>query len=115
MTKRHRRAIATVSEAVRRAPEFRAWRHADKIRFIVWYLHIHGGLETVRTADVARCFAELSLDPPSSISPFLARICRSKKAGRGPDGPGYRLDPQVLEKLDIAYGGDESLDAETWR
>jgi len=114
VAKSPRDADLTLAQAIRRAPGFAAWKHADKIRFFCWYLHAHRGVFVIRTADVARCYAELKLEPPSSLSPFFVRLegRRPKQVSREDDG--FRLERRVLDEFDLAYGANWASRDDEW-
>jgi hypothetical protein len=90
-------------DAVRGLP-IANWSHADQIRFFAWFIHRRRGREAFSAGDIAKCFDDLALQKPSSISPFLLQMSegRTKLMLRGRDG--YRLERAQLEKLDSRYG-----------
>jgi hypothetical protein len=93
-------------DAVKRAPDFAAWEHVDKIRLFCWHLQSNCDFGAVRPADVARCYDELKLEPPSSIGPFFDLLRRRQPTEMSKDADGCRLEARVLEEFDVAYGRD---------
>jgi hypothetical protein len=90
-------------DAVRGLP-IANWSHADQIRFFAWFIHRRKAREAFSAGDIAKCFDELALQKPSSISPFLIQMSdgRTKMMLRGRDG--YRLEKAQLDKLDSKFG-----------
>ncbi len=101
----HESGVA-LDAAVRRAPNFSTWGHVDKIRFFCWHLQSNSGFGAVRPADVARCYDELKLKPPSSIGPFFDLLRRRQPTEMSKEADGCRLEARVLEEFDVAYGRD---------
>ena len=61
-----------LSDVIACAPGFSKWSHADRIRFLAWFLHYYRKRERFSSSDIAKCYEELSMAQPSGISPFLA-------------------------------------------
>jgi hypothetical protein len=80
------------------------WSHADRIRFFAWFIHRHQGREVFNSSDIARCFDELALQKPTSISPFLVQMSEGKTKQLLRSRDGYRLERAQLEKFDSKYG-----------
>jgi hypothetical protein len=93
-----------LSEVVAGAPGCSRWTHADRIRFFAWFLHYHRNRERFRSGDIAKCYEELSMAQPSSISPFLAGMERKKPKELLRDKGGYYLEHSLRERMTAKYG-----------
>ncbi len=91
-------------DLVARIPGFSGWSHAERIRLFAWYLHADAGRDRFTAGDIASCYAELSLAPPSSISPFLhsMEVRKPKQLLRDPRG--YYLERSVHQTMGRKYG-----------
>jgi hypothetical protein len=83
---------------------FAKWSHADKIRFFAWFLHTHQRLDVFKPSDISKCYDALSLDPPSSVSPFLAAMGKKSPREVIRKGTTYCLDHRVRRRFDEKYG-----------
>jgi hypothetical protein len=89
---------------ISRIPEYAGWRHADKIKFFAWYLHVYEKKDRVNGVDIANCFDALPDERPSSITPFLASMEKKNPKEAIRDRGGYYLSKQVRDALDARYG-----------
>jgi hypothetical protein len=92
-----------LQDLVRSIGDFQDWIHADKIRLFAWYVQVVLGRDVYSSSDVAKCYDELSLAPPSAIAPFLNEMERRKEALRQGTGR-YKLERTLREKFDQTYG-----------
>jgi hypothetical protein len=103
----------TVEEAVARVPEFNGWNHAERIRFLMWYLHTQRKQEYVRPGDVRSCLAELRIDGPASYSPFFHAMVSRKPKEALRTSKGYQLERRVREAFNAKYAQRGSMQALT--
>lgn len=93
----------TLGELVATVSDFNNWNYAEKIRFFAWFLHTHRNVDEFQPADVRACFDILNIDPPSSISSFLAAMVK-RRPREALYGSGYRLEKRVREQYDEKFG-----------
>jgi hypothetical protein len=89
---------------VKRVDGFADWNHADRIRFLGWWLHTHGGKEHFQPTDITACHATLHLEAPS-VHPFLRSLVDQKQLLKS--SAGYRLEMKARRKFDDKYGERE--------
>ena len=94
----------SLSDVVAGGPSFSKWSHADRIRFLAWFLHYHQKRERFSSGDIGKCYEELSMAQPSSISPFLAGMEKKKPKQLLRDKGGYYLEHSLWEKMTAKYG-----------
>lgn len=94
----------TLTEVVAGVPGFSKLPHADKIRFFAWFLHIHGKREQFNSGDIGKCYDELHMGQPSSISPFLAQMEKKKPKELLRDSRGFYLEHSIREKINAKCG-----------
>jgi len=94
----------TLAELAQDIPNLAAWNHVEKIKLFAWYLHTQGKQEHFRAPDIRKCYEALHLDPPSSISPFLASMEKKKPKEVLKRTQGYKLEMRVREALDRKFG-----------
>jgi hypothetical protein len=94
----------TLAELAQDIPNLAAWNHVERIKFFAWYLHTQKKLEHFQATDIRRCFEDLHLDPPSSVSPFLASMEKKKPKEVLKRAEGFRLEMRVREALDKKFG-----------
>lgn len=97
-----------LSDAVALIPDFDLWNHADKIKYFAWYLHTHRNKEHFSANDIRACFAELGIQAPASVNPFIGVMEKRtpKEVFKTPKG--YRLDKRLRIALDTRYGEREA-------
>ncbi|MHB1743956.1 MAG: hypothetical protein ACYCPO_01455 [Acidobacteriaceae bacterium] len=93
-----------LSDVVATVSGFSKGSHADKIRFFSWFLHYHLKRDRFVSGDIAKCYEELSMEQPSSISPFLASMEKKKPKEILRDKGGYHLEHSLREKMTAKYG-----------
>ncbi|HZO94770.1 MAG TPA: hypothetical protein VFB22_13585 [Candidatus Baltobacteraceae bacterium] len=94
----------TLEEAVQRAPEFKSWGHADRIRFFMWYLHTYQNRSYIAPRDVAACFDKLHVDGPTNLPRSLAALSETRPKQALKSKGGYRLEHLVRADFDSKYG-----------
>jgi hypothetical protein len=94
----------TLAELAQEIPNLATWNHVERIKLFAWYLHAQKKQEHFQAPDLRRCYEELHLDPPSSISPFLASMERKKPKEVLKRAGGFRLEMRVREALDKKFG-----------
>lgn len=94
----------TLADVMADVPGFSKWSHADKIRFFAWFLHIHGKQERFHSRDIGKCYDELHMGQPSSISPFLAQMEKTKPKELLRDLRGFYLEHSLREKINAKHG-----------
>jgi hypothetical protein len=82
--------------------------HADKIRFFAWFLHTHRGMKYFMPHDISKCYDEISLALPSSVSPFLTQMEKKSPKEVIKKTAGYCLENRVRSRLDERYGVREA-------
>ena len=85
-------------------PGFPTWSHADKIRFFAWFVHYHGKGDRFTSRDIGKCYDELNMGRPSSISPFLAQMEKKKPKELLRNSAGFYLEHSLREKMTEKYG-----------
>lgn len=85
-------------------PGLSDWKHADKIRFFAWYIHVHQGQAQFTPADIRRCYDTLHLDKPASIDTFIRAMVERSPRETLKNGSGYRLEARVRSVFDNKYG-----------
>ena len=93
-----------LSDVIACAPGFSKWSHADRIRFLAWFLHYYRKRERFSSSDIAKCYEELSMAQPSGISPFLAGMEKKRPKELLRDKGGYYLEHSLREKMTAKYG-----------
>jgi hypothetical protein len=93
-----------LSDAVAGVPGFSKWSHADKIRFFAWFLHYHRKRDRFNSGDIGKCYDEIHMGQPSSISPFLAGMEKKKPKELLRSGGGFYLEHSLREKMTAKYG-----------
>jgi hypothetical protein len=83
---------------------FSAWNHADKIKFFAWHLHANEQQKRFSAASIAKCYSDLNIAQPSSVSPFLAAMVARKPPEAIKTSEGYCLEKRVRDSLDAKYG-----------
>ena len=101
----------TLEEVVARVPEFNTWKHADRIRFFMWFLHTERRQEYIRPADVKKCFDELRLQGPANHNSFFNAMTTRKPKEALSSAKGYRLERRVEEAFNAKYGQRASTQA----
>lgn len=94
----------TLTELTQDIPNLAAWNHVEKIKLFAWYLHTQRMQEYFQASDIRECYDELHLDPPSSISPFLAAMEKKKPKEILKRAKGYKLELRTREPLDKKFG-----------
>lgn len=94
----------TLADILVGLPGFSKGSHADKIRFFAWFLHTHGGRERFHAGDIRKCYGDLQMEQPSSISPFLAQMEKKKPKELLRDSGGFYLEHSLREKMNARYG-----------
>ena len=83
---------------------FNDWNHAEKIRFFGWFLHSTKGRSHFASSDIRRCYEELGLDQPSSISPFLTAMENRRPREALKSAQGYSLERRVMDDHQQRFG-----------
>jgi len=86
---------------------FAGWSHSAKIALFGWFLHSVHGQERFSGTEIGNCYDALSLEKPSSISPFLASMNRRTPKQLLRDGRGWFMERQFREQHDAKYGTRE--------
>lgn len=94
----------TLAELARDIPNLAAWNHVERIKLFAWYLHTQKKQDYFQAPDIKGCYEKLHLDPPSSISPFLASMERKKPKELLKRPEGFKLEMRVREALDRKFG-----------
>jgi hypothetical protein len=94
----------TLADVVGGVPGFAKCSHADKIRFFAWFLHYHRKHERFNSGDVGKCYDELHMGRPSSISPFLAQMEKKKPKELLRNSGGFYLEHSLREKMTAKFG-----------
>lgn len=94
----------TLAELAKDVPNLATWNHVERIKLFAWYLHTQKKQEHFQAPDIRKCYEELHLDPPSSISPFLASMEKKKPKEVLKKTEGFRLEMRVRETLDKKFG-----------
>lgn len=92
---------------VRGIAEFKTWNHAEKIKFFAWFIHAHKGAPRFNAADIGRCYTDLHLERPTSISPFLTNMTKQKPKIVLKDIQGYYLVGNKRDEFEAKYGQRE--------
>lgn len=85
-------------------PGFSKWTHADRIKFFAWFLHSKRGRERFSPADIKACYADLGMDEPSAIQPFLAAMEKRRPREVLHDRRGYALEKAIKDQFEAKYG-----------
>lgn len=96
-----------LSSLVQGIKEFKTWNHAEKIKFFAWFIHSNKGQARLSAADIGRCYADLHLERPSNISPFLTNMTKQKPKVALKDTQGYYLVGTVRDEFEAKYGQRE--------
>jgi hypothetical protein len=93
-----------LKELIAQIPDFAHKKHVDKIRIFAWWLHTHKAQEAFTGSDVNKCYRDLNLEPPSSITSFLASLIARKPKQVLRCKGGYCLERRVRDKYDEELG-----------
>jgi hypothetical protein len=96
--------MADLDDLVGRVPEFSKWSHAEKIKFLTWFLHTYRDKERVTGTEIGHCYDSLHEERPSAISPFLTAMEKKNPKEAIRDSAGYRLVKGVRDQFDAKYG-----------
>ena len=96
--------MAELEDILTGVPGFSNWTHADRIKFFAWFIHSKRGRERFMPADITACYNELTMQQPSSVSPFLAQMEKRKPKEVLRDKKGYYLEKRVKDALETKYG-----------
>ena len=94
----------TLAELAQDITTFSSWNHVERIKLFAWFLHTQKKQEYFQAPDIRKCYEELHLEPPSSISPFLAAMEKKKPKEVLNRAEGFRLEMRVREALDKKFG-----------
>jgi hypothetical protein len=94
----------TLAELAQDIPNLATWNHVERIKLFAWYLHTQKKQDHFQAPDIRKCYEELHLDPPSSISPFLASMEKKKPKELLKRVEGFKLEMRVREALDKKFG-----------
>ncbi len=94
----------TLEDLVNDIPGFPGWKHTEKIKFFAWFLHSKESRERFAPADIKACYAELGMDEPSAVQPFLAAMESRKPKDVLRDRRGYSLEKRIKDALESKYG-----------
>ncbi len=93
-----------LEELASQIADFAHKSHAEKIKIFAWHLHANKGQQHFSGADIKRCFADLRIDGPVAISPFLVAMVKRKPKQALRTATGYCLERRLREKLDQELG-----------
>ena len=93
-----------LDELINSVPGFTGFNEASKIRFFAWFLFSKRGLERFTTADIRRCYEELGMEHPSSISTYLSQMFSRKPKELLKNSKGYVLEKRIRDDLEKKYG-----------
>jgi len=96
--------MANLEDLVGRVPEFTKWSHAEKIKFLAWFLHTFQNKERVTGTDIGHCYDSLHEERPTAISPFFASMEKKNPKEMIRDSGGHRLVKTVRDHFDAKYG-----------
>jgi hypothetical protein len=94
----------TLTDLAENIPNLATWNHVERIKLFAWYLHTQRKQEYFQAPDIKRCYEELHLDQPSSISPFLASMEKKKPKEILKRAEGFKLEMRVREVFDRKFG-----------
>jgi hypothetical protein len=100
--------MADLQDLVGRVPEFSNWSHAEKIKFLSWFLHTYKNQQRVTGTEIGRCYDSLHEERPTAISPFLTAMEKKNPKEAIRDSAGYRLVKKVRDEFDAKYGQREN-------
>lgn len=92
-----------LTDLVNRIVEFGDWNHAEKITFFAWFLHSQRGLDRINPVDIRNCYAELHLEQPTNVGPYLASMESRKPKLALKDNRGYYLVAQVRNDYERTF------------
>jgi hypothetical protein len=97
--------VLRLIDVVQGVPGFATWSHADKIRFFAWFIHAHDKRERFTSPEIKKCYEQLRMAPPTSISPFLNQMEKGKPTPQVLRGSGgYYLEHSLYETMNAKYG-----------
>ena len=97
--------MVSLTDVVGSVPGFASWSHADKIRYFGWFLVAHEKRDRFNSTDIGKCYDQLRMAPPASISPFLNQMEKAKpKPLVLRDSRGFYLEHSLFEVLNAKYG-----------
>lgn len=92
----------TIEELVRQVPEFEAWGHTQRLRFIGWYYHAHEARPDYELSELRRAFEQLNLAPPTNISQLVTQLVDKKELIK--KARKLSLDRRLRQEFDSKYG-----------
>lgn len=85
--------------------DFSKWKHADKIRLIMWHCHRETGQDWIAAGEISVYFDAIHEPAPASIGPFLEAMVKSGDALReSPKVARYKLTRGVRDRFDGEWG-----------
>lgn len=93
-----------LEEVVNGISSFSNWTDADRVRFFAWFLHSKNGKERFSPADIRACYDSLSLQKPSDVNSYLARMLGRRPREVLRDKRGYALEKRIKDQLEQKYG-----------
>ena len=94
----------TPAEFVDALPSFEKLSATEKIKRFCWYLEVDQNQAAFSGTDVSRCFKEARCSPPSSISPFMASLCKRTPPFLLHNKAGYTLSREARRTFDRTLG-----------
>jgi hypothetical protein len=104
LLRKNNTGVLSLQEVVSGVPGFAKGSHADRIRFFCWFLHAHEKRSRFTAVDIRKCYTQLSMAPPSNISPFLTQMGKMKPPHVLHDSGGYYLEHSLREKMTAKHG-----------
>src|SRR6266404_4384933 len=93
----------SLPEFVRGVAGFDSWNHAEKIRFLAWFIHSKKGQDRFDTTDIKKSYNDIHLHPPN-VSQYLSDMEKRSPKEAMKDGRGYYLHRSIRQKFDSKYG-----------
>jgi hypothetical protein len=94
-----------VNEFVDSVTGFDNLHGADKVRYVCWFLTVHGGLAVFGTRDVRKCFDDAGVPLPTNLSAYLRTMLDAEQLLKR--GPQFQMSRKLKERLDRELGKRE--------
>jgi hypothetical protein len=91
-------------EVIAQIPDFSGKKHIEKIKVFAWWLHTFGGQEAFSGSDINKCYRDLRIEPPGSISPVLKFLNEKKPKQILRCKGGYCLEKRIRDHYDEELG-----------
>src|SRR5258708_10934416 len=96
--------MADLADLIGRIPEFSKWSHAEKIKFLAWFLQTYKNKERSTGTEIGQCYDALQEERPTGISPFVTAMEKKNPKEAIRDSGGFRLVKGVRDQYDAKYG-----------